>query len=68
MHMKNKFVRKAISVDLDIEIENVLCQIKKTFNIELSKIQSSKIIAWKAKTYKPRIDSAMLMQILGGKI
>lgn len=66
--MKNNFVRKAISVDLNIEIEEVLKQIKKAFNIELSKIQCSKIIAWKAKTYKPVIDSNQLMKILGGKI
>ena len=66
--MKNNFVRKAISTDLDEELNRVQAQIKKTFQISLSKIQCSKIIAWKAKTYKPVIDSNQLLKILGGKI
>ena len=66
--MKNNFVRKAISTDLNDELERVQVQIKTTFKLDLSKIQCSKIIAWKAKTYKPIIDSNQLIKILGAKV
>lgn len=66
--MKNEFVRKAISKDLEKEIEKMHDKIKVSFNIDLNKIQCSKIVAWKSKNSAVKILDKELLQALGGKI
>lgn len=68
IYMKNEFVRKAVSKDLVVECKKMSKIIQDIFGIELSGIQASKLVAWKAKTSTTRIDEKKLMQILGGKI
>ena len=66
--MKNEFVRKAISKDLNAEIKKMLEKIRNSFKIELSGIQSSKLVAWKSRNSTAKISETQLLQILGGKI
>ena len=66
--MKNEFVRKAISTDLESEILKMHDKIKQTFNLDLNKIQCSKIVAWKSRNSVVNIKDKQLLQILGGKI
>ena len=66
--MKNPFVRKAISTDLDKEISKMHDKIKDSFDIDLNKIQCSKIVAWKSRCFTTKILNEQLLQILGGKI
>lgn len=66
--MKSQFVRKAISTDLDKEIAKMHDKIKNSFKIELSKIQCSKVVAWKSRNSTANITSQQLLNILGQKI
>jgi len=67
--MKNDFVRKAISPELAQQIDDMIEKIKKSFNgYEINKIQASKIIAYKSKTYNIDLSAKKLMEILGGRI
>lgn len=58
---------KAISTELVDEIENVSKVIKQTFGVDISKVQASKIVAWKNKRYNIKLDSKKLLEILGDK-
>lgn len=66
--MKNEFVRKAWSKDLDVEVNKIMKSIKIAFGINLSGIQASKIVAWKSKINQNQINHKQLLEILGGKI
>jgi hypothetical protein len=64
----NNFVIKAISPELSFEIEAMIKKIQESFGINLTKMQSSKLVAWKSKSSKLELTSERLMNILGGKI
>ena len=62
-----KFVRQAISTDLSIEIEIIVDKIRSSFGLDLSKIQASKVVAWKSKNFALQINEKKLVEILGNK-
>ena len=65
--MRNKFVTKAISTKLDSQIEEMIKKIYDSFGMELSKINASKIVAWKASRYNFTLTEKKLLQIIGDK-
>ena len=65
--MKTPFVRKAISINLNKQIEEMIFKINNLFGIDITKIQSSKIVAWKAKSYNINLTEKKLLKIIGDK-
>ena len=63
-----EFKHKAISNELVEQIDEMVKKIKDSFGINLTKINASKIIAWKSKSYKIQLNEKKLIDILGGKI
>ena len=66
--MAYSFIRQAISTDLMDEIKAMIDKIRDSFGIELSKIQSSKVVAWKSKSFALQLNEKKLLEILGNKI
>jgi len=66
--MGESFVIKAISPELSLEVDSMIKKIKEAFNINLGKIQASKVIAWKSKNSQLQLTDERLLKILGGKI
>jgi hypothetical protein len=62
------FKRKAISIELSNDIDEMVKKIKEVFGLDISKIQASKIIHWKQKSYNVDLTSKRLLEILGSKI
>lgn len=63
--MAKTYYRKAISKNLSNEIEEMVSKIKEVFNLDISKIQASKIIAWKSHNSNAPINKNRLVDILG---
>lgn len=62
-----KSIHKLISTELSSQIEEMVKKIKEFFGIDISGVQASKIISWKAKCYNGKITEQKLIQILGGR-
>lgn len=62
-----KPVHKLISPELAEQIEKVILNLKESKDININKIQASKILAWKFKKYKTQISDKELIKILGGE-
>jgi len=65
--VQDEFVRKAISSKLSNQIEEMIIKIKESFGLTISKIQASKIVSWKAKSYNIQLNEKKLLSILGDK-
>ncbi len=65
--MKSPFVRKAISTKLNKQIEEMISRIDELFGMDITKIQASKIVAWKAKSYNINLTEKKLIKIMGDK-
>jgi len=63
----DKFVRKAISPKLAEQIDDMIEKIRDSFGLNITKIQASKIISWKATKYTPFLSKNNLLEILGDK-
>lgn len=66
--VKNPSVIKAISPELSLEIESMITKIHDAFNLNLFKIQASKLVAWKSKNSTLQLTEKRLIEILGGEI
>ena len=62
-----KSVHKLISPELSKQIEDMVKRINEFFGMEISAVQASKVIAWKAKSSKVLLTSQQLTDILGGR-
>jgi hypothetical protein len=60
-----KFRVKSISQDLFKQIDDMQKKINETFRLKISKIQASKIVSWKAKSYNINLTAEKLLKILG---
>lgn len=63
----DKFVRKAISPKLAEQIDDMIEKIRSSFGLNITKIQASKIISWKATRYTPYLTEKNLLEILGDR-
>ena len=63
----DKFVRKAISPKLSKQIDDMIEKIRDSFGLNITKIQASKIINWKATKYTIKLSEKNLLEILGDK-
>lgn len=63
--MSQGFKITAIALSLEKEIANMQKKIKEIFNLDISKIDASKIIGWKAKSYNINLSKSKLVEILG---
>ena len=66
--MGNVFKIKAICPELSEQVNSMEKKIQEIFGIKISKIQASKIIAWKSKSYHVPLTEKKLVEILGGKL
>lgn len=64
----SSYVIKAISPELSLEVDNMIKKIKEAFNLDISKINASRLVAWKSKNSQLQLTTERLMKILGGKI
>ena len=55
------------SVQLEKEIDRLQKKIQETFSFPLTKIQATKIIAWKSRSYNLKLTEKKLLEILGEK-
>ena len=62
--MPQVYERRAISIELDDEIKNIIHKIQDSFGIKPSVIDATKIIAWKSKNYSITLTSKRLKDIL----
>ena len=58
---------RLISENLDKQIDEMIKKIKESFGIKISKIESTKIIAWKSRSYNITMTHKKLLDILGDK-
>ena len=59
---------KAICPELSEQVNSMEEKIQEIFGIKITKIQASKIIAWKSKSYNVPLTHKKLVEILGGKV
>jgi len=56
---------KLISNELDGQIVSMINKIRESFGLTISKIQASKIVAWKSSKYNVPLTEKKLIEILG---
>jgi hypothetical protein len=59
---------KRISEELAEDIKNKKKEVDDFFGLEISEVDASKIISWKAKKYNVQLTAEKLIEILGGKV
>jgi len=62
-----KSVHKLVSKELSDQIDEMVKKINEFFGIQLSAVQASKIVSWKAKSYVMNLTEKKLIEILGGR-
>jgi len=60
-------VHKLISETLNGQINEMILKIKDSFNLDITKIQASKIVAWKSSKYHITLSEKKLLEILGDR-
>ena len=60
-------VHKLISETLNGQINEMILKIKDSFNLDITKIQASKIVAWKSSKYNVQLSEKKLLEILGDR-
>lgn len=63
--MGDTFVRVAISNKLNSQIDDMIKKIKSNFGITITRIEASKIIDWKSRSFKVTLSAKKLLEILG---
>ena len=61
-------MHKLISTDLDKEMNDMIKKIDESFGITLTKVQSSKVVAWKSRNHKAQLTEKQLIQIMGDRL
>ena len=65
--MKNNFKIMAVSPEFSIEIDSMIKKMNDIFKFPLTKIQASKIVAWKSRNTRLSLNEKRLIEILGVK-
>lgn len=63
-----KSVHQLVDKDLSESIDKMVKKIKDTFNIEISRVKASKLVAYKDKNTSFTFKSDELLKLLGGKL
>lgn len=58
---------RRISERLDKQINEMVKKIREVFGIKISKVEATKIIAWKSRSYNMTMTHRKLLEILGDK-
>ena len=64
--MAKNYKNLLVSADLAREVERVREAILKSFKINISKVEATRIISWKSRNYNVPITESVLLSILRG--
>lgn len=56
---------KRIDESLEKELENIKKSIRDSFGIPITYVDAGKLLAWKSRTNKVKLDSEILKRVLG---